>query len=405
MRVLIVSGRHPHPATRGDERRVLHLLEGLARRADVTLACFGDGPPLPFDGVRVESVAHRLPAAVRENLRRPDPRLPLQVRLALDAGMRALVDRLVARRRLDVVHASLARMAPYLPPSGTCHRHLDLVDALSVNMATRAYRSPAALRPALALEALLLARAEAHWARSVDSCSLVSAHDRRLAPGLSHAAVVPNGVDLATLPFREPGERPPSLLFFGNLGYFHNVEPAVHVAREILPRVRRRHPGAVLRIAGARPARAVRELAALDGVTVVGPVAQMADELHRAAVAIVPMFSGSGMKNKVLEAFCAGTPVVTNALGIQGIEGASAGRHHLQGEGAGELAAACAALLDSPGARVELAARAFALVRRSFTWETTVDSLLELYRAPRAARAHAARRRRRSATVPPSARR
>lgn len=379
MRILFLSARHPFPATRGDERRVLHLLEGLGRRADVTLACFGAGPPLPFPGVRVESVARRLASTARENVAHPDPRLPLQLRLQLDAGMRALVARCVERRRPDVVHASLLRMAPYLPPPGTCHRHLDLIDALSVNMATRAAASPAPLRPLIALESRLLAGAEARWAASADSCSLVSEEDRRAAPGLSHAAVIGNGVDLATMPFREPRDRPPSLLFFGNLGYFHNIAPACFVAREVLPRVRAERPGTVLRIAGARPARAVRELQALDGVSVVGPVSEMAAELHGAAVAVLPMFSGSGVKNKVLEAFCAGTPVVTNALGIQGIEGARATQHYLRGEDPDALAAACIRLLDGVRERLALAARAHALVRRAYTWESRVEGLLELY--------------------------
>lgn len=382
MRILVLSARHPFPATRGDERRVLHLVEGLSRRAEVTLACLQTGPELPFDGVRVRSVTPRLPSVLSENLRRPDPRLPLQVRMHLDSRMRRLVDGLVRDWRPDVVHASLSRMAPYLPPAGRCHRHLDLVDAMSVNVATRAGLAPPLLRHALALESRLLARAEARWGTIADSCSLVSGDDRRAVPGLAGAAVVGNGVDLAGIEFRDPAERPPALLFFGNLGYFHNVAPARYVAREILPRVRRACPGAVLRIAGARPTRAVRELGALDGVTIVGPVADMAAELHRAAVAVVPMFSGSGMKNKVLEAFAAGTPVVTNALGIQGIDGARPGRHHRQGETADELAAACAALLDSPAARVAVAARALELVRDAFTWEAKVDLLLELYATP-----------------------
>ncbi|MGH3994448.1 MAG: glycosyltransferase family 4 protein, partial [Pseudonocardiaceae bacterium] len=121
----------------------------------------------------------------------------------------------------------------------------------------------------------------------------------------------------ARFPFRVPPDEPGPLLFFGNLGYFHNVEPACFGAREVLPRVRRELSHTQLRIAGARPAGAVSELDRLPGVDVVGPVDDMACELHRAGVALLPMFSGSGVKNKVLEAFCSGTPVVTNGAGIQ----------------------------------------------------------------------------------------
>ncbi len=48
-------------------------------------------------------------------------------------------------------------------------------------------------------------------------------------PGLDPAAVIPNGVDLDRCR-PAPDRRSPAFLFFGNLGYFHNVEPARFVA-------------------------------------------------------------------------------------------------------------------------------------------------------------------------------
>jgi polysaccharide biosynthesis protein PslH len=139
-------------------------------------------------------------------------------------------------------------------------------------------------------------------------------------------------------------------------------------------------PDAVLRIAGARPAAAVRRLADLPGVTVVGPVPTMAEELHRAAVAVLPMSSGSGMKNKVIEAFCAGTPVVTNAAGVDGLTDIEPGRHHLQAEGAQAIANSCVRLLLHPAERCRLAEAGRDLVERRFRWQAAVDSLLALYR-------------------------
>ena len=142
-------------------------------------------------------------------------------------------------------------------------------------------------------------------------------------------------------------------------------------------------PGVRLRLVGARPAAAVRRLADLDGVELHPDVADMAAELHRAAVAVLPMFSGSGMKNKVLEAFCAGLPVVTNATGIAGIEGAEAGEHYLRAEGADELAAACVRLLREPEERSRLAANGLELARANYSWRSRADSLIELYTGSR----------------------
>jgi glycosyltransferase involved in cell wall biosynthesis len=380
-RVVVLSSRYPHPAARGDQRRVLHIVTGLARRTEVTLVCFGTGPPLPGTGerVRVVSVRRGLLPALAANAAAPDPRLPGQVRLYLDSALRCAAAREIARGPAPVLHATLARMAPYLALGGAAHRHLDLVDALGANMDDRAADSPAPIRAALGLEARLLRRYEARAAAAADSCSLVAVEDLTRAPELARAAIVPNGVDAATFPFAEPNARAPTLLFFGNLGYFPNEAAARFVAHEVLPRVRARYPAARLRLAGHRPSRAVRRLGRVEGVDVVGPVTAMVVELHRAAVAVVPMTTGTGIKNKLLEAFCAGTPVVTNRRGALGIDGARNGHELLLGETPDELAAACARLLTDGAQRLRLAVAARALVERAYTWDRQIDTLLALY--------------------------
>jgi glycosyltransferase involved in cell wall biosynthesis len=377
MRVLFVASRHPVPPDRGDKLRNYHLVRGLARHADVTLVCFAAESTSPIDGVRVRTVPLGALSGAWENLRHPRPDLPMQVRLYLQSRMRRVVEEEV-RRSPDVVHVHFSRMAPYMPEAGTAHRHLDLMDSLSVNMATRAHSSSVVTALPFAAEARLLRRYEARVAAAADTYSLVSAADRD-ARGLEGAAIIQNGVDLEAFPFRDTADREPVMIFFGNLGYFHNIAPAVFVATEVLPLVRQRVPAATLRIVGARPAAAVRQLRALDGVEVAGDVPEMATELERAAVSVLPVFSGSGLKNKVLEAFATGLPVVTNALGMQGVEGAAPGRQYLAAEGAREIAAAAARLLEDPSERRRLASSARAVVEARYSWERQVEALLALY--------------------------
>lgn len=380
MRILLLAPRWPLPARRGYERRVLELSRALQAHGEVRLICFGGGEPLPHGGVTGMTVRRGLATPALGNLQVPDPLLPGQVRLYLDARMRRAVEREVERFRPDVVSATLARMAPYLPPAGGAHRHVDLIDALSVNMARRAEAEAPLKGAALGAEARLMARYEARVVREADSSSLVAASDITAVPALAGCAVVPMGVDLDSLDYVAPADRPPVLTFFGNLGYFPNVESARVVAEEVLPRVRERVPAATLRLVGARPAPAVRRLDALDGVTVVGPVDRMADALHAAAVAVVPTYSGSGMKTKVTEAMAAGTPVVANAMALEGIDGARAGADHLLGETPAELADAAVRLLEDAAERVRLAESARSLVEARFTWAARAADLVELWR-------------------------
>jgi polysaccharide biosynthesis protein PslH len=376
-RILFLAPRYPYPPWRGDQVRAFHLVKALAERAQVRVVAFGAGEPLPVAGVEVRSVEPRPLRRLAANLG-SGPRTPAQVRLFLDAGMARAVEEEIEGWAPDVLHVTLARMAPYMPARGGFHRHLDFTDSLALNMRTRAASQPGPARAAFNLEARLMQSYEARMAAVADTCSVVSEADRQM-PGLGRAAVIPNGADVEALPFGSPLERPPVLIFFGNLGYFHNVQPAKFLAEEVFPLVRERVPGATLRLVGARPATAVRRLADLDGVEVAADVPEMATELNGAAVAMLPSFSGSGIKNKVLEAFCVGLPVVANRLGVQGVEGALAGEHYLAGESAAEIAAGAVDLLTSPERRSQLAATAHRLVLDRYTWERQAEKLLALY--------------------------
>ena len=383
MKVLLLAPRYPYPPERGDQRRALHLAEELANQVEVTLVCFGQAEGThTVGGARLVTVARSALGIARANAVRPNPRLPLQTRLYLDQAMVAAVAGELDQGGYDVVHAITARMAPYLPAASQgIHRHFDLIDALSVNMATRAAAEHGPKRALFRVESALLRHYEAAVVAAADSSSLVAGADKETAPGLERAVVIPMGVDLDRFRFSGPADRPATLLFFGNLGYFHNVEPARFLAQEVIPLVRRELPDARLRIAGARPTKAVLALASLPGVDVAGPVDDMVAELHQAAAAVLPIFTGSGIKMKVLESFAAGTPVVTNALGAHGVAGAEAGTHYLAGESAASLAVACVTLLRDHTQSLALATAARELIEARYTWAAQIERLLALYRA------------------------
>jgi len=157
---------------------------------------------------------------------------------------------------------------------------------------------------------------------------------------------------------RPDAGRPPSVptvLLSGNLGYRPSVIAARSFARQVWPELRRRVPGARWVLAGARPARAVRALDRLAGVTVAADVADLGPFLADATVAIAPMATGSGVPMKVLEAWSARLPVIAHPWAAAGLE-AEAGRDLLTASTAAEWVGQLERLLTEPAARAELAA-------------------------------------------------
>lgn len=196
--------------------------------------------------------------------------------------------------------------------------------------------------------------------------SYVDAHWVRGRNGTLQVVCVPNGVD--TNRFRPGGEtpKPHSILFTGNFAYNPNAEAVVHIARHILPKVRARQPAATLQIVGSSPPAAVQ---GIPGVVTTGFIDDIVPHYRKGSVFACALRSGAGIKNKVLEAMACGVPVVTNALGIDGIEGARSGEHYVAAETDDEFADAILGLWSRPkeAARISRAARELMCTR--FSWE------------------------------------
>jgi sugar transferase (PEP-CTERM/EpsH1 system associated) len=380
LKVLALLTRLPIPPWRGDQVRAYHHLRLLARRHDVTVCALVLGGVREADvdavralGVRVDVVPLGVATGAIALASSLVDATPLQVHLFRRRRAVAHVRALLARERFDVVHAQLVRTGAYWPDGGRPPVVLDLVDALSANFARRAARERGPLgrlwaheeRRLRRYEQMLIARATA---------TLVVAEPERQAIGGGRVAVVPNGVDLERFPFAASGRVPGRIVFAGNLGYFPNVDAARWLVEEILPAVRARVPDATVHLVGARPSAAVRALATRPGVSLAANVAAMAPEIASGSVTIIPMRSGSGLQNKVLEAMAVGTPVVTTPQVLAALA-ARDGTHVLAGSTAEDLAAAAASLLASPVRARELAAAARRLVEESYKWEASAAAV------------------------------
>jgi len=189
------------------------------------------------------------------------------------------------------------------------------------------------------------------------------------------SVVVPNGVDVEAIrPTPEPEDG--FVLFHGDLGYGPNIVAARWIAGEIADALRRRVPGCRLVAAGRNASPELREDLRAAGVEVRSPVADMQEVLREASVVIVPLRSGGGTRLKILEAFGAGRPLVSTALGAEGIE-AEHGRHLLIADSAERFAAEVAGLLDDPARRRELAANARRLAEERYGWTAIGSGMLE----------------------------
>ncbi len=223
---------------------------------------------------------------------------------------------------LVIIQSCCAHWLDYLPPFPVTALVMHDARARLYAREARTAQSPAR-RCWAAIEAARYRRFEGYYARRFDQIIAVSDADgewlrRHYRP--QRLSVLPIPVDRQYFtPTPGVAVADNRIVFTGMMNHPPNVDAAVFFARDIFPLIRRRIPEAEFRIVGRDPAPPVSALAALPGVTVTGWVPDIRPEITAAAVVVVPIRFGAGMRQKILEAWAMRKCVVSTTVGAEGI--------------------------------------------------------------------------------------
>ncbi len=328
--VLYLVHRFPYPPDKGDRIRNFNVLRGVAARAAVHLVCLADEPVEPELHAALCQFCARvaiIPAGGWSRWARglwslARGRTVTEGMFHVPAFSR-LVRAWARATRFHAVLTSSSSMAPYLalPELRELPAVVDMVDVDSEKWLDYALSARGWRAWVYHTEGWRLRKLEQHLPERVRAVTLVSEAEANLyrhfcVEGSIHA--VTNGVDLDYFrPMPRPEET--GCVFVGALDYHPNVEGTSWFCRQVWPEVRRRFPDLYLDLVGRRPNTAVKRLAEVAGVSVVGQVPDVRPYVARAAVAVVPVRMARGVQNKVLEALAMGKAVVASPQSIAGL--------------------------------------------------------------------------------------
>ena len=293
------------------------------------------------------------------------------------------LDRTLATERFDLVNVEfpyLAHLRLRRSPPGTTPPALVLDShEIAYDLGRQiARRGGVARRVYGDLNWRKLRREERRAFRVADGVYLCSVADQaRLLADVPSArtAVIPNAADVEFFQPRrsDPAPDDRTVVFFGHLSTVPNIDGATFLAKEIWPLVAVARPDARCRIIGPRAHSSVRKLAG-PGVEVLGPVDDLRPHLASAALAVVPLRIGGGTRLKIVEAMAMGKPIVSTALGAEGID-AVAGRDILIADEPTSFAAAVIRALDDAALRTRLGHAARELAVERYSWAAAASRL------------------------------
>jgi glycosyltransferase involved in cell wall biosynthesis len=400
MKILLVVPMVPRADGAGAIPMLLHAqLSGLRERHEVTLvSSVGDEPgeaeaaaALRDVGVDAHFADRRLPpTASLRNRRRlrllatwVSTRWPWRTVWFASPGVQAIIDRQTAAQRFDVIAVEDPSMSIFRLPA-------DVPAVLTEHEAFRASAPSWADAPLGERPQRLLAKLDwdrhggfqrQAWRRfdliqvySESDAREIAASDPEVA---ARVRIDPFGIELPA-PLDPALEDDRTMLFVGNFTHPPNRDAALWLSAEIMPALRRLHPGVRLRLVGNSPPREVLELARED-IEVVADAPSIEPHLAAAAVVLAPVRTGGGMRMKVLEALARRKAVVTTSRGSEGYTGFEPDPPFVVADDPEEIATAAAALLADPAGRRELARRGREFVERHYTPSAWAERLEQVY--------------------------
>ena len=164
------------------------------------------------------------------------------------------------------------------------------------------------------------------------------------------------------------------IIFFGNLGYYPNIDGIRHFWHDIWPHVVRRRPSVKLVVAGNCATMELRNLAQQSGFVLVEDPPDIREVAAMASVSIVPLRLSLGTNLKILDSMALGLPVVSTSIGCAGLS-VKDGEHLIVRDSAVDFAEGVDQLLGAANLWRRIRQNGKAAVAERYRWDRVLAPL------------------------------
>jgi len=177
---------------------------------------------------------------------------------------------------------------------------------------------------------------------------------------------------LQDMVFKETSKQ---LLYVGTLNWQANIDGLLWFFESIWPEVLEKDPDIVLKIVGKNPDPSLIEAAKdLRNIEFTGFVEDLEPLYKQSRVFIAPLRYGSGIKVKVLNAMCRGIPVVTTAIGAEGLD-VQSGKHLTISNPLNNMSNDILNLINNEALWKTTSVQSREIVKAKYTWEIVLGEM------------------------------
>lgn len=382
--IFFLTSRFPFPLEKGDKLRAYHQIKCLSKNYNIILCS------LTLTNVKDEwknEVNKYCTQIFIFKLNRLKVYLgvakmfftnkPFQIGYFYQKKVKSKISKIISENNVDYIYCQLIRCAEYVKDIHEKPKVIDYMDALSVGMYRRAEIATGLKKIIFNIEAGRLKIYENKTFDYFDSHTIISKQDRSFIshPLNKSITVVENGIDEYFFNFDSSHVKTEyDIVFVGNLSYPPNVESCIFIANKIIPYFKANGKTLSVLLSGASPSQAVLKLKENENITVGGWVDDIRESYCKARVFVAPLFIGTGLQNKLLEAMALNIPCVTTTLANKAL-GAINGENILIANDTKEFYEKIIDVIGEPDTKSRLVKSAREFVITNYSWEISVNKI------------------------------
>ena len=336
MNILLLCNKSPYPPSEGGPMAMNSVIMGLIDAGhNVKVMAFNsnkyhvDIESIPEDyraKTRIEFIDINLKIKVLEAFKNLFSDESYHVKRFISEDFRNRLVEVLKEEKFDIVQLEMIYMAPYID---TIREHSDAKIVMRMhNVEHKIWERIAKKTIFFAKRWYInhLARTLRQYEMSVldklDGIAAITLTDAAYFRRVTATPVIdlPFGVDIEKFNPVFEVEDKPTFYHIGSMNWMPNEEGIKWFLNNVWGDVVKRVPEAKLYLAGRNMPKWLMKKNHKKNIEVVGEVPDAHEFVNQHNVAIVPLFSGSGMRIKIIESMALGKTVITTMIGAEGIQ-------------------------------------------------------------------------------------
>jgi len=395
MKILFLCNKSPYPPKEGGSLAMYNLITGLIKlNIEVKV--------LAVDTIKNPIVADKIPDTFKKQTRFESVFIDILPRWSgalkniftkksyhIERFYNAHFDNklkdILHRENFDIIQLESLYMTPYIPTIRSCSNGHIILRAHNVEhiiwKRIVANERQILKKVYLHIQSRRLEKYETAILSKIDGIAAITDIDaaffEQKAPSVA-VITIPFGIEKdAPLPIEESERDEKGIFFLGSMNWIPNIEGIEWFLEKVWPHVYKKDSKLKFFIAGRQAPPSIRTYQK-NNVVFVGEVEDASAFMASKRIMVVPLFSGSGMRVKIIEGMMAGNAIISTAIGAEGID-YTINKNIFIADNDTDFAAAILQCVDSPNLCKEMGIEARKLIETKYLNSHIVKKLLAFY--------------------------